>query len=698
MGTPRVSHGWCQPEQSRQTGRDWQQPCCGLGARVSFLLFGLSMLFAADSFCDGVDGAHGSGSATQAVQTRLLFAALALLGCVQRFPSASKSDAQAVHGVITTWVCVAITASVLLGQGASADANCSNGSFNCTGCEVGKYSNVSAATSDAPCTDCPPMTFQSLEGQSSCDVCPERMESDAGSELCRCSPGYDGPSNGPCTCEAQSNRFLEVRIDDSLLKDTGWVNVSVYNTSSGNSSDDDICGDGGAGCTPFSVFFTFDGSPPNASSPILCGWADIWREDQCLTSWRKQTPLLIPGAVLLRMVVLRQGYHPDACLPFGSNLTNYHVQGSSRYPGAFVAGQGSPYSASVECNVPSSFSRSYTFTPPVPTVVMIPAASSLVNVMQSCSCKTQFCCYNNTPDKQLQVISGAYTQVDRVGDEVWMQSHGTGKINITLSSSVVLKNLRKIGFLPAQIRFQICEAPAPVFLGETQCEPTGDPVNWPIYSEPLQVSTRSFITVHADYLYEYSPPGLQMRSNAFTFQVPVRNFVQVSPDDGQAVTIGTSIEVRCVDERTDRFLYSFETPLHKADDASGWRTEPLSQIACEAHGRAAKIPWPLSEPATLTVSAVDADGRIVCEERRVTFTTLPYGERSYSNPVCPTAVHEVEKIAKAALIRDEVRPTLHAALFGPDDRAAFLDTLVDVGALGSVNSCTLNSDGTLDCT
>ena len=524
------------------------------------------------------------------------------------------------------------------------------------------------------------------------------MESDAGSELCRCSPGYEGPSNGPCTCEAQSNRFLEVRIDDSLLNDTGWVNVSVFNTSSGNSSDDDICGDGGAGCTPFSVFFTFDGSPPNASSPILCGWADIWREDQCLTSWRKQTPLLIPGAVLLRMVVLRQGYHPDACLPFGSNLTNYHIQGSSRYPGAFVAGQGSPYSASVECNVPSSFSRSYTFTPPVPTVVMIPAASSPINVMQSCSCKTKFCCYNNTPDKQMQVISGAYTQVDRVGDEVWMQSDGTGRINITLSSPVVLKNLRKIGSLPAQIRFQICEAPAPVFLGGTQCEPTGDPLDWPIYSEPLQVSTRSFITVHADYLYAYSPPGLQMKSNAFTFQVPVRNFVQVSPDDGQAVTIGTSIEVRCVDERTDRFLYSFDTPLHRADDASGWRTEPLSQIACEAHGRAAKIPWPLSEPATLTVSAVDADGRIVCEERRVTFTTLPYGERSYSNPVCPTAVHEVEKIAKAALIRDEVRPTLHAALFGPDDRAAFLDTLVDVGALGSVNSCTLNSDGTLDCT
>ena len=107
------------------------------------------MLFAADSFCDGVHGADGSGSATQADQTRLIFAALALLGSVQRVPTASKSDAQAVHGGITTWVCVAITASVLLGQGASADASCSNGAK----CSSGQYCRGFSDTASQVCSD-----------------------------------------------------------------------------------------------------------------------------------------------------------------------------------------------------------------------------------------------------------------------------------------------------------------------------------------------------------------------------------------------------------------------------------------------------------------------------------------------------------------------------------------------------------------
>ena len=212
-----------------------------------------------------------------------------------------------------------------------------------------------AATTQSVCTSCAPLSFQNLTGQTSCNVCPARMESDATDALCRymaaachikhigssvykgawialsiiiipvgaqllfiaytilavltimtaddgelfrCSPGYYGQIHGPCMCKASSNRFLEVHVNADLLHDTGMVNISILNTSSAVPS---VCGDGGVGCVPFSVFYTLDGSTPNGSSTILCH-DDGWKDDECFRTWKSRMSILIPGAVHLRVL------------------------------------------------------------------------------------------------------------------------------------------------------------------------------------------------------------------------------------------------------------------------------------------------------------------------------------------------------------------------------------------------------------
>jgi len=163
---------------------------------------------------------------------------------------------------------------------------------------------------------------------------------------------------------------LQVQIDSGLLNETGKVNVSIYNISSGQAS---LCGDGGAGCEPFSVFYTLDGSVPNASSTIVCS-KNLWRGDECQNAWKSTMSLQILGAVNLRVLVLRQGTHNDACVMFGQNLERYQINTSSVYAGAFTAGLGSPFSASVECNMGTEFSGFFKYTPLAPTVVLYPSA------------------------------------------------------------------------------------------------------------------------------------------------------------------------------------------------------------------------------------------------------------------------------------------------------------------------------------
>jgi len=49
-------------------------------------------------------------------------------------------------------------------------------------CLPGAYKNVNGSSA---CSACPSLSFQNFSGQSACGACPERMESSAGSALCR---------------------------------------------------------------------------------------------------------------------------------------------------------------------------------------------------------------------------------------------------------------------------------------------------------------------------------------------------------------------------------------------------------------------------------------------------------------------------------------------------------------------------------
>jgi len=52
----------------------------------------------------------------------------------------------------------------------------------CVACLPGAYKNVNGSSA---CSACPSLSFQNFSGQSACGACPERMESSAGSALCR---------------------------------------------------------------------------------------------------------------------------------------------------------------------------------------------------------------------------------------------------------------------------------------------------------------------------------------------------------------------------------------------------------------------------------------------------------------------------------------------------------------------------------
>jgi hypothetical protein len=494
-------------------------------------------------------------------------------------------------------------------------------------CGRGRYSAVTTASS---CNNCAPLTFQNFTGASSCPLCPERTESDIGNILCRCSTGYNGPIHGPCMCDSSSSRYLELRVNSSLFNATGTVMISVYNKS--NASIPHICGDGGAGCVPFSVFYTLDGSAPNHrldknSTQILCT-GNSWKGDDCLLSWKSSMPLALSGIVHLRLLLLRQGEHPDACDTFGVNVTQYRNSASNVYAEAYTAGPGSPYSASVECNINIEWSSSFTYLPPLSVTISPTAAGPWL----TCPCETMLCCEQSVSD------TGS-----------WMRLHGTGALNVSLGSlanGVPIQNLSRVG--TGRLRYKICEAPVPAspppHVGIVNCQPSGDRDTWPIYehNKPLQFTVRSFVTTFSEFL---TPLG-KLTSNEFTFQVPVRHLVRFLPEadndtdwaikdaedrlaqaqahvaaekerikasgasveemrtrmkDLQAqldalqkdkdkaqgrstgkIRAGTAVEVQCADARAVSFLYSLDTPYSMADDTSGWIAVPLSSTECRA--------------------------------------------------------------------------------------------------------------------
>ena len=341
----------------------------------------------------------------------------------------------------------------------------------CRACDFGLYKN---ASDNSSCVQCPSLSTTQSQGAfllSQCEcvpgyystnllafnvscsecglgyyctgglhrsLCPERMELpgvSSTSSSCQCSPGYQGPNLGPCVCEASSNRFLEIRVNSSA-EANGIVFLSVHNVS--NSSQGEICGHGGAGCVPFLIFYTLDGSMPNASSSMLCS-GNGWRADECIGSWQASMPLYFVEPARLRAIVLRQGYHPDVCVAFGGDVSSYQVVNSTVYPGSHTAGMGSPYSASVECNVAIEFSQflsPYNITPAAPRVDMFPSFTGSREEASAqgllCRCLEALCCYNETLLQVSDPLAAASASSLR---GPWMRANGTGPIMVSLSSA-----------------------------------------------------------------------------------------------------------------------------------------------------------------------------------------------------------------------------------------------------------------------
>jgi hypothetical protein len=78
------------------------------------------------------------------------------------------------------------------------------------------------------------------------------------------------------------------------------------------------------------VRYTLDGSEPtkgNINSSIAC---DGWRADECTEQWREGYTLRLYGSNMLRAVVLKQGYHEDACLEIGENVSAFAADSAAR--------------------------------------------------------------------------------------------------------------------------------------------------------------------------------------------------------------------------------------------------------------------------------------------------------------------------------------------------------------------------------
>ena len=81
----------------------------------------------------------------------------------------------------------------------------------------------------------------------------------------------------------------------------------------------------------------------------------------------------------------------------------------------------------------------------------------------------------------------------------------------------------------------------------------------------------------------------------------------------------------------------------------------------------------------------------------------PVGDHSLSDPVCPSAMEETERLLVSALSGEggssdaSSLSSLSEVLAGNDDRLAFLDALQLAGVISESSSCSLRPDGTFDC-
>ena len=141
----------------------------------------------------------------------------------------------------------------------------------------------------------------------------------------------------------------------------------------------------GVTCQPFLVYYTLDGTEPSTNSRLAC---DGWRADLCWQQWGSGYKLGLSGGNLVRALAVKLGFHTDACLEFGQNVSSF-----------------APDSAARLCNSPVARAGLYVKAPPhVPTVLLYPrnASSSSDTTSNStatycrhpgcCTCRHLNCC------------------------------------------------------------------------------------------------------------------------------------------------------------------------------------------------------------------------------------------------------------------------------------------------------------------
>ena len=129
-----------------------------------------------------------------------------------------------------------------------------------------------------------------------CDPCPRDLN-----QTCMCPLDQLLLDGLCCDCSSSSTAMLQPALEVQGQGNSISVVISVWNVSNHPAVK---CGGSDALCEPFSVFYTLDGSTPQASSFIACADGG-WQGDRCMSTWQDVT-LRMWASVTLRVIVIKQ--------------------------------------------------------------------------------------------------------------------------------------------------------------------------------------------------------------------------------------------------------------------------------------------------------------------------------------------------------------------------------------------------------
>jgi hypothetical protein len=248
----------------------------------------------------------------------------------------------------------------------------------------------------------------------------------------------------------------------------------------------------GVTCQPFLVYYTLDGTEPSTNSRLAC---DGWRADLCWQQWGSGYKLGLSGGNLVRALAVKLGFHPDACLEFGQNVSSF-----------------APDSAARLCNSPVAPAGLYVKAPPdVPTVIFYlrNASSSLATSSNSTSTN-----YRRPPTDNRCTCwhPNCCTAV-----------LGAGALEVgALEVELVLPRDQQV----REIRFSFCVPLAPTSLNGTSCTPPTNLSRWSLYSQPIVFPVRSFVSILAVQAFNASLFGPGPRARAAVPEIAPERYIQ----------------------------------------------------------------------------------------------------------------------------------------------------------------------------